>query len=84
MQKVLTLSLNVNSLMENSDTENCLNEIPALNAYLELGWHLEEWEVIKTDEVAGKMLLWIVLTDEFETDADDFEDEIDDSDFDSN
>ena len=83
MQKVITVSLDTRSLMSSGAGRTVVEEISEVNALLESGWDLEEFEVLHKDESTGKVLMWLVLSDDlFLPDEDWDEDEEEDFDLD--
>lgn len=71
MQKVITVTLDTKSLMETNAEEVHIREVEAVNSILLLGWEIQEWDILRTDEKTGRILLWIVFTDEILEDEDD-------------
>ncbi len=80
MQKVITVSLDTKALMQSDNGQSVVSEIREVNNLLDIGWELEEYEILHKDEATGKVLLWLVLTDDMFLPADDEEE--DDEDFD--
>lgn len=80
MQKVITVSLDTKSLMQSDSGKTVVSEITEVNNLLDIGWELEEYEILHKDEATGKVLLWLVLTDDLFLPADEEEDEDDDDD----
>ncbi len=81
MQKVITVSLDTKSLMHTENGKSVVTEITEVNNLLEMGWELEEYEILHKDEASGKVLLWLVLTDDLFLPADEDDDD-EDEDFD--
>lgn len=74
MQKVITVSLDTKALMNADNEDVIIKDLDAVNAILLLGWEIQEWEILRTDDKTGRMLLWVVFTDEiFEDDEDEFD-----------
>ncbi|RAJ00340.1 hypothetical protein LX64_04042 [Chitinophaga skermanii] len=69
MQKIITVTINLEKLQTMSRSENnasayFVNEIEEVNHLLQEGWAIEEWENINTDTSNGATTLLFILTDE--------------------
>ena len=79
MQKLITVSVDTNLLMEAPGNAFAINEVEAVNELLELGWEIEEWDFLKEDAGDGKILLLVTLNDDavYERGVNGFDDEFD-------
>jgi len=79
MQKLITVSVDTNLLMEAPGNAFAINEVEAVNELLELGWEIEEWDFLKEDAGDGKILLLVTLNDDavYEMGVNGFDDEFD-------
>jgi hypothetical protein len=64
MQKLITVSVDTNQLMETPGNAFAINEVETVNELLELGWEIEEWDFLKEDAGDGKILLLVTLNDD--------------------
>ncbi len=71
MEKVVTVTLDSEALLQNITDETQVCEVNGLNAYLELGWNVTDWEILKVDDNTGRLLIWVVLNDDVYDDDDD-------------
>ena len=63
MQKLLTLTIDIESLQASADGAFSLSEIDALNHLLREGWVLESWEFVSADTETRKPVILAVLND---------------------
>lgn len=64
MQKLITVSVDTNQLIQDSDNPFSISEVDIVNEWLELGWQIEEWDFLKEDAGDGYILLLIILNDD--------------------
>ena len=75
MQKLITVSVNTQQLMQSPTNPFTINEVDSINELLEQGWEIEEWDFLKEGEGDGEILLLVILNDEEMMDR--FDDEFD-------
>lgn len=91
MQKVITVSIDVNQLVSQAEGTFAISELEVLNEVLEQGWEIEDWTFLTDDPINGKIPMLVVLNDdmidedideELWAEEDDFleEDELDEDD----
>ena len=93
MQKLITVTINIEKLQESSKGPFTINDVDEINELLQQGWAIEQWEFITGEKETDKAVMLIVLNDdnsygdfgdEFPYDEDETEgDEIDDADADN-
>ena len=64
MQKLITVTIDIEKLQESSKGAFTVNEIEEVNTLLEEGWEIEEWEFITSDKEAEKAIVLLMLNDE--------------------
>ena len=64
MQKVITVSIDVNQLVSQADGVFSLSEFEVLNDVLAQGWEIEDWTFLSDDPINGKIPMLVVLTDD--------------------
>jgi hypothetical protein len=74
MQKLITVTINVEKLQTASQGAFTLTEIEEINDLLEDGWNVEEWEFISSEQESEKAVLLVILNNEL--DEADFDAEI--------
>ena len=86
MQKVITVSIDVNQVVSQAEGTFAISELEVLNGILEQGWEIEDWTFLTDDPINGKIPMLVVLNDdmidedldeEFWADEDDLLDEDD-------
>ena len=75
MQKLITVSVNTQQLIQSPTNPFTINEVDSINELLEQGWEIEEWDFLKEGEGDGEILLLVILNDEEMMDR--FDDEFD-------
>ena len=80
MQKLITVSVDTNQLLQSPTNPFTVNEVDGVNELLEQGWEIEEWDFLKEGEGDGEILLLVILNDDAMMDGfdDEFDDEEDD------
>src|SRR6188768_3022072 len=63
MQKLITVSVDTNQLIKDTDNPFSVSEVDSINEWLELGWEIEEWDFLKEDAGDGNILLLVILND---------------------
>ncbi len=63
MQKLVTLTIDIESLQSGSGGSFSLSEIDALNDLLREGWVLESWEFVSAEAETKKPVIMAVLND---------------------
>lgn len=67
MQKILTVTINLEKLQtasEQDENHSFVREIPEVNALLEEGWIIEEWDTLGTN--SNNITLLFILNDELD------------------
>ncbi|ASZ14259.1 hypothetical protein KTO58_02640 [Chitinophaga pendula] len=67
MQKILTVTINLEKLQAASEQDanhSFVREIPEVNALLEEGWIIEEWDTLGTN--SNNVTLLFILNDELD------------------
>lgn len=64
MQKLITVTINVEKLQSANEGAFTISEVEEINAILEDGWNVEEWEFITSDQETEKAVLLVVLNNE--------------------
>lgn len=75
MQKLITVSVNTQQLIQSPTNPFTINEVDSINELLEQGWEIEEWDFLKEGEGDGEILLLVILNDDAMMDR--FDDEFD-------
>ncbi|MEO5893282.1 MAG: hypothetical protein ABIQ31_23730 [Ferruginibacter sp.] len=75
MQKLITVSVDTKQLTKDPTNPFSISEVDSINELLELGWEIEEWDILKDGEKDGEIILLVILTDDAMFDR---EDEYDD------
>lgn len=75
MQKLITVSVNTQQLIQSPTNPFTIHEVDSINELLEQGWEIEEWDFLKEGEGDGEILLLVILNDEEMMDR--FDDEFD-------
>lgn len=87
MQKVITISIDLQQLTQQTNGVFALSEVESLNDVLAEGWVIEDYTFLSDDAVNGKMPLLVILSDgTIESDLwpyneDSYLDEFDENDF---
>ena len=76
MQKLITLTINIEKLQEGSKGPFTITEVEEVNELLQQGWALEEWEFITGEKESDKAVMMLVLNDD-DTEGDYLDDDFD-------
>lgn len=63
MQKLITVTIDVEKLQQASTGAFTVTEVEEINALLEEGWAVEEFEFISGEEESSKAVMLVVLND---------------------
>jgi len=64
MQKIATITINIEKLQETSKGPFTLNFVDDLNSILDEGWEIEKWEILTKDKESEKVVILIVMNDD--------------------
>lgn len=64
MQKVITVSIDVNKLVSATDDTFAVGQPEVLNELLSEGWTIEDWSFLTDNPVNGKVPMLVVLSDD--------------------
>src|ERR1043165_7082730 len=82
MQKLITVTIDVEKLQAGSNDHFSITEVEGINDLLDEGWHIEEWEFLTAEKEAEKAVLLVILNDDvdLQTAIYDMETDIDEED----
>jgi hypothetical protein len=63
MQKLITVTIDIEQLQEVNSDGFYLTEIVEINELLEEGWHIEEWQFVTDRNESKKAVILVVLND---------------------
>ncbi len=75
MQKIITVTIDVEQLAQQTDEPFSITDVGGINAILQEGWFVEEWEFLTDQVINGKVTLMFVLNDEEEWEEEDMDDD---------
>jgi hypothetical protein len=64
MQKVITISVDVNKLVSGSDETFAMGHPEVLNELLAEGWEIEDWSFLTDNPINGKVPMLVILNDD--------------------
>jgi len=74
MQKLLTIAIDIEELKERSSGAFTITEVEGVNALLQEGWMIQEWEFLTNETEEEKAIVMLILGEE--QTEEDFEDSL--------